>query len=210
MDTKLKNSKYHPLIKLVAVLLTIIFAFFTGINALSFIRKGIYYASTNGELKNTPIFASEIIHEVYRLTYLKEKVDSYNKDLTYEQFLKTVEAKNIVKTLNKQEERAIKLFNTIQELKKLRPNQIKTNNDTYDIDENGIVYFPETDEYISANEFYDYYNNYYYDGEYTEQPTSVVIYDYEGNEVSYPSDDEELFKIKDSIFYKFIELQGKK
>ncbi len=198
MDTKLKNSKYHPLIKLVAVLLTIIFAFFTGINALSFIRKGIYYASTNGELKNTPIFASEIIHEVYRLTYLKEKVNSYNKNLTYEQFLKTVEAKNIVKTLNKQEERAIKLFNTIQELKKLRPNQIKTNNDTYDIDENGIVYFPETDAYISANEFYDYYNEYYYDGNYTEQVTAVVIYDYEGNEVKYPSDDEELFKIKDS------------
>ena len=41
MDTKLKKSKYHPLIKLVAVLLTITFAFLTGINALNYLRKAI-------------------------------------------------------------------------------------------------------------------------------------------------------------------------
>ena len=60
MDTKLKKSKYHPLIKLVAVLLTITFAFLTGINALNFIRKGTFYASEDGEFKNTPIFTTEM------------------------------------------------------------------------------------------------------------------------------------------------------
>ena len=198
MATKSKSFKYNPLIKLVAVLLTITFAFFTGVNALAFVRKGIYYASTDGEFKNTPIFASEIIHDVYSLAFLKDKVDSYNRDLTYEQYLKTDDAKKVVSNLNKKEERAIKLFNTIQELKKLRPNTIETKHGSYDIDENGVVYFSEDDLYISANEFYDYYNSYYYDGEYTEQVTSVAIYDYEGEKVDYPPNDEELFKIKDS------------
>ncbi len=197
MDTKLKNSKYHPLIKLVAVLLTIMFAFFTGINALSFARKGIFYASTNNELKNTPIFASEIKRTVIQIDSLSNAVDFYNKDLTYDEYLKTDAAKGIIKKHEEKEERAIKLFNTIQELKKLRPDTIETNNGTYDIDDNGVVYFPEEDAYISANEFYDYYNNYYYNGEYSEQVTSVVIYDYEGEKIDYPSNDEELFKIKD-------------
>ena len=67
MDTKLKKSKYHPLIKLVAVLLTITFAFFTGINALTFLRKSVYYASDDGELKNTPIFASEIKSTIWQI-----------------------------------------------------------------------------------------------------------------------------------------------
>ncbi len=196
MDTKLKNSKYHPLIKLVAVLLTIVFAFFTGVNALNFLRKGIFYASTNNELKNTPIFASEIKRTIRQIESLQHQVDLYNKDLTYEEYLKTDAAKEIIKKFDQKEERAIKLFNTIQELKKLRPDTIETNNGTYDIDDNGVVYFPEEDSYISANEFYSHYNNYYYDGEYSEQVTSVVIYDYEGEEIDYPSNDEELFKIK--------------
>ncbi len=196
MDTKLKNSKYHPLIKLVAVLLTIIFAFFTGVSTLSYLRKAVYYASTNNQLKNTPVFASEIKRTVLQIQALKDAVDSYNRDLTYDEYLKTDAAKKIIKRFDNKEERAIKIFNTIQEFKKLRPDTIVTNNGTYAIDENGIVHFPEDDSYISVNEFYDYYNNYYYEGEYTEQVTSVVIYYEDDNEISYPTDDKTLFEIK--------------
>lgn len=196
MDTKLKKSKYHPLIKLVAVLLTIIFAFLTGISALSFVRKGIFYASTNNELKNTPIFASEIKRTIRLIESLQVNVDFYDKDLTYDKYLETDAAKEIIKKFDKKEERAVKLFNAIQELKKLRPKTIETNNGTYDVDENGVVYFPEYDSYIQAYEFYDYYNEFYYDGEYSEQVTSAVIYDY-GSTTSYSTDDEELFALKD-------------
>ena len=196
MDTKLKNSKYHPLIKLVAVLLTIIFAFFTGINALNFLRKGVFYASEYGEFKNTPIFASEIKSEIVLIESLQDEVDTYNKDLTYKEYLKTDEAKATIKKFDQKEERALKLFNTIQELKKLRPDTIETNNGTYDIDDNGIVYMPEYDEHVEVHEFYDYYNDYYYDNEYSEQVTTFA-YNYEGERIEYPADDNELFKIKE-------------
>lgn len=181
-----------------AVLLTIIFAFLTGISALNFLRKGIFYASEDGEFKNTPLFTAEIKNTLWDNMYnFKEVSDFYDVYLSYGEYLKTDAAKKIIKSFDQKEERAIKLFNTIQELKKLRPDTIETNNGTYDIDKNGIVYMPEYDEYVEAHEFYDYYNDYYYDGEYSEQATSVYVEynDYEG--VSYPTDDEELFKIKE-------------
>lgn len=198
MDTKLKNSKYHPLIKLVAVFLTIIFAFLTGVNALNFLRKGVFYASEDGEFKNTPAFTDQIKHTLWDNMYnFKDVSDFYDAYLSYGDYLKTDTAKEIINKFDQKEERAIKLFNTIQELKKLRPDTIETNNGTYDIDDNGMVYFPEEDRHIYANEFYSFYNEYYYDGEYSEQATSVVIYNYDGENISYPSDDKELFTIKD-------------
>ncbi len=197
MDTKLKNSKYHPLIKLVAVLLTIIFAFLTGVSALNFLRKGIFYASEDGEFKNTPIFTTEMRRTLWdNMCNFQEVADFYEVYISYGDYLKTDNAKKIIKDYEKKEEKAIKLFNTIQELKKLRPDTIETRNGTYDIDKNGIVYMPEYEEYVEAHEFYDYYNDYYYDGEYSEEATSVYVEnDYEG--VAYPTDDEELFKIKE-------------
>ncbi len=197
MDTKLKNSKYHPLIKLVAVLLTITFAFLTGINALNYLRKAIFYADNTAGFKSTPAFAIEIKNTMRELESFKDATEFYDKDLSYEDYLKTDKAKKIINKYSKKEERAIKLFNTIQDLKELRPDIIETNNGVYEIEENGYVYFSETDEYVNANSFYDTYNNYYYDGEYSEQATSVYVEynDYEG--VAYPTDDEELFKIKD-------------
>ena len=215
MDTKLKNSKYHPLIKLVAVLLTIIFAFFTGINALNYLRKSIFYASEDGKFKNTPIFTAEMRRTLWdNMSNFKEVADFYEVYISYGDYLKTDNAKKIIKNYKEQEERAIKLFNTIQDLKKLRPDTIETNNGTYDIDDNGIVYFPENDEYIDCHEFYEYYNNYYYDGEYSEQATSVVIHNYDIDDIDYPSDDKVLFSIKDEYTSfadwnnKYLQLRG--
>ncbi len=178
-----------------AVLLTIIFAFLTGVNALNFLRKGIFYASEDGSFKNTPAFANEILNTILTISTFKDVTDFYDENVTYEKYLQTDKAKEIMVSYDKQEERAIKLFNTIQELKKLRPKTIETNNGTYNVDENGVVYFPEEDSYIAAHEFYNHYNSYYYDGEYSEQATSVYYDD--DTEIAYPSNDEELFAIKD-------------
>lgn len=180
-----------------AVLLTIIFAFLTGVNALNFLRKGVFYASEDGELKNTPIFASEIKSTIWQIESLTDDVGFYDKDLTYKEYLKTDKAKKIIKSYNKKEDRAIKLFNTIQELKNLRPDVIETEQGAYKIKENGYVYFPENDEYVKVENFYDSYNNYYYNGEYSEEVTSVVVYNYDGERIAYPTDDKELFAIKE-------------
>ena len=179
------------------MLLTIIFAFLTGVNALNFLRKGVFYASEDGELKNTPIFASEIKSTIWQIESLTDDVGFYDKDLTYKEYLKTDKAKKIIKSYNKKEDRAINLFNTIQELKNLRPDVIETEQGAYKIKENGYVYFPENDEYVKVENFYDSYNNYYYNGEYSEEVTSVVVYNYDGERIAYPTDDKELFAIKE-------------
>ncbi len=197
MDTKLKNSKYHPLIKLVAVILTIIFAFLTGINALSYLRKAIFYADNTAGFKSTPAFANEIRNTVSSISSLKEATEIYKEDLSEKEYLKTDKAKKIIKEYNEKEERAIKLFNTIQDLKKLKPDIIETKNGVYEIEENGYVYFDELGEYVHADEFYDYYNDYYYEGEYSEQVTYVVYNDEYDNDIILPTNDEELFTLKD-------------
>ena len=197
MDTKLKNSKYHPLIKLVAVLLTIIFAFLTGVNALSYLRKAVFYADTTNDIKSTPAFANELRNTIRDISSLKEATEIYEEDLSEEEYLKTDKAKKIIKEYNEKEERAVKLFNTIQDLKKLRPDIIETKNGIYEIEENGYVYFNEIDEYVDATVFYDYYNDYYYEGEYSEQVTYVVYNDEYDDEIILPTNDEELFALKD-------------
>ncbi|MBE6800709.1 MAG: hypothetical protein E7529_05845 [Ruminococcaceae bacterium] len=197
MDTKLKNSKYHPLIKLVAVLLTIIFAFFTGVNALSYLRKAVFYADTTNDIKSTPAFANEIRNTVRDISALKEATEIYEEDLSEKEYLKTDKAKKIIEEYNQKEERAVKLFNVIQELKKLRPDIIETKNGIYEIEENGYVYFDEIEDYVDATVFYDYYNDYYYEGEYSEQVTYVVYNDEYDNDIILPTNDEELFALKD-------------
>lgn len=197
MDTKLKNSKYHPLIKLVAVLLTITFAFLTGVNALNYLRKAIFYADIGNDITSTLAFENELTNTISTISALKEATEIYEEDLTEKEYQKTDKAKNIIKEYKEKEERAIKLFNTIQELKKLRPDIIETNNGIYEIEENGYVYFDEIDDYVDATVFYDYYNDYYYEGEYSEQVTYVVYNnEYDGN-IILPTNDEELFAIKD-------------
>ena len=135
MDTKLKKSKYNPIIKLVAVLLTIIFAFFTGVNALNYLRKAVFYADNTLGFKSTPTFAYELKNAVNNIYQFKDATEIYESDLSYEDYLKTDKAKEIIKSYNEKEERAVKLFNTIQDLKKLRPKTIETNNGTYNVDE---------------------------------------------------------------------------
>ncbi len=180
-----------------AVLLTITFAFLAGVNALSYLRKAVFYADTTNDIKSTPAFANELRNTIRDISALKEATEIYEEDLSEEEYLKTDKAKKIIKEYNEKEERAVKLFNVIQELKKLRPDVIETKNGIYEIEENGYVYFDEINEYVDATVFYDYYNDYYYEGEYSEQVTYVVYNDEYDNDIILPTNDEELFTLKD-------------
>lgn len=196
MDTKSKKSKYHPLIKLVAVLLTILFAFLTGVNALNYLRKAIFYADIGNDITSTVAFKNELTGTIYDIYALKDATEIYKEDLSEKEYQKTDKAKKIIKEYKEKEEKAVKLFNTIQELKKLRPDIIETKNGIYEIEENGYVYFDELYEYVDANEFYDVYNEYYYSGEYFEQ-VPYAVYNDEYDNVILPTNDEELFALKD-------------
>ncbi len=197
MDTKLKNSKYHPLIKLVAVLLTAIFAFLTGVNALSYLRKAVIYTDIGNDITSTLAFKNELENTIRDISSLKEATEIYEENLSEKEYKKTDKAKKIIKEYKEKEERAIKLFNTIQDLKKMRPDTIETKNGVYEIEENGYVYFDEIDQYVDATVFYDYYNDYYYEGEYSEQVTYVVYNDEYNKDIILPTNDEELFALKD-------------
>ncbi len=169
MDTKLKNSepKYHSSVKFVAILLTVVFAFLTGMCGLNFLRVAVFYADEKGGVTSTPAFQEEINNTLISLSGVKYSVDFFDGNRTYEEFLKTESAKEITEEYTEREKRAVELFKEIQEFKKTRPTSIKTDSGTYDIDEYGNVYIPEEDSYVSFEDFLNSYSDesYEYSGE---------------------------------------------
>lgn len=169
MDTKLKNSepKYHSSVKFVAILLTVVFAFLTGMCGLNFLRVAVFYADEKGGVTSTPAFQEEINNTLISLSGAKYSVDFFDGNRTYEEFLKTESAKEITEEYKEREKRAVELFKEIQEFKKTRPTSIKTDSGTYDIDEYGNVYIPEEDGYVSFENFLNSYSDesYEYSGE---------------------------------------------
>ncbi len=177
MDTKLKKSKFNPFIKLTAIILTLVFAFLTGVNCLDFIRESIFYASENGDYTTTISFANNIYSTLLEIQNIKYITNVY-EDISgnYEDFKKTDTAKEIIKNYEKKEKRALKLFNTIQDLKKLKPYEETTQEQISgrlphwyaDVSEfENVYYYDENFNFhISEYELQNYLNEYYPDGEY--------------------------------------------
>lgn len=155
MDTKLKNSepKYHSSVKLVAILLTAVTAFLTGMCGLNFLRTAVFYADEKGGVTSAPAFQEEITDTLISLSDIKGYVDILEGSESYESFLKTKSAKEIIEQYDKREQRAVELFEEIQEHKKSRPTSIKTVDGTYETDEYGNVYISEEDIYLSYEDF---------------------------------------------------------
>ncbi len=201
MDTKSKNSKYNPFIKFIAIFLTVVFAFLAGINCLNLIRKSIFFANENYDFTSTPAFNEEMDTTLWRLKYLKEQVNIYKANMTFEDFQNSQAAKETIDYWKAKEERAIKLFDTIQELKKLEPDYSEEANYVlYYNPENDLYYDENTDTWITYEEFTRDYNE-----------DTVTVYDWDSVEYedengifttvysigSIPSD-EELFKLEES------------
>ena len=125
MDTKLKKSKYNPFLKATAIILTVVFAFLTGTQSLNAIRKAVFYNCTDGDFSQTEAVQSSMRNVLWDLQALKPFIKFYSEDLTFENFCETDFAKEQVAHLYQEEERAIQLFRTIQELKKLKPEQMQ-------------------------------------------------------------------------------------
>ena len=99
MDIKLKNSKFNPIIKVVVLILTLVFAFLAGTNALELARKTIYF-NNETEIQNTPVYKENIQETLrnllYRGNFINIRENYYSQNLTFEQFCETSElAKNI-------------------------------------------------------------------------------------------------------------------
>ena len=148
MDTKLKNSKFNPIIKAIILILTLVFAFLAGTNALELARKTIYF-NNETEIQNTPVYKENIQETLrnllYRGNFINIRENYYSQNLTFEQFCETSElAKNIKIQNEETQNKALDYFYQISEIKKLEPKN------------DGTFYDAEEDL------FYDQYDNSYY------------------------------------------------
>ncbi len=204
MDTKLKKSKYNPFLKLTAIFLTALFAFSAAINGLSLIRKEVFYASDRG-YSSTPSFTHSVILAIRDIASLKPYVNTYRPDMTHDDFLKTDYAKKIIAEYDEKEKRAIKIFNTIQELKKLKPDTTAADRSgrntviIYKDSADETYYDPNTDTWMTWSEVEKLYADknlevhYYDDYEYENNAYTTMV----SISVSIPPDDE-LFKLDKS------------
>lgn len=203
MDTKSKKSKYSSFAKFIAIFLTVAFAFLAGTSCLNLIRKSIFFADESKQYTSTPAFNESMSHSLSRLQALKDNINIYRPGMTFEDFKKTEYAKEEIAFWKEKEERAIKLFDTIQELKKLKPeNEEEENTEIlYYNQEDDTYYVESSDTWISSEEFRIYY----------EDEPGVVVYDWDSvdseNEngvfttvydVGIPASDEELFRLEKS------------
>ena len=72
MDTKLKNSKFNPIIKAVVLILTLVFAFLAGTNGLELARKTIYFNNAE-RLQDSPVFKENV--EIINLIFVVQLLD---------------------------------------------------------------------------------------------------------------------------------------
>lgn len=205
----MKKSKYNPFLKATAIILTVVFAFLAGCQGLNAIRKAIFFNCTDGNFYQTEAAQSSVRSVLWNLSALKPIIGVYSDDLTFEKFQETDYAKEQLNLLNQEEERAIKLFRTIQELKKLKPETMEEITvpqlQKWVIDANGNYFNTETGEICTPDEYYNYYYNsedeYFGDYSATEDMTSysVDLYPSEPYVISsIPISDEELFALKES------------
>ena len=197
----MKKSKYNSFVKFIAIFLTIAFAFLAGTSCLNLIRKSIFFADESKQYTSTPAFNESMSHSLSRLQSLKDNINIYRPEMTFENFKKTEYAKEEVAFWKEKEEKAIKLFDTIQELKKLKPDdQEKEKEILYYNQEDDTYYVESEDTWITYDEFLIYYDE-----------NDVIVYDWDSvdfedengvfttvYDVGMIPSDEELFRLEKS------------
>ncbi len=163
MDTKLKNSKIQPLIKVIVLILTLVFAFLAGTNGLELARKTIYFNNETENIRNTPIFIKNIQNELDFLSWeVGSTLENFGQNMTFDDFSKsTSNAKDLKESYESQLKDALYYYNQIQEHKKVQPIPDGTSYDS----ENDIFYIQNgeyTDEYGSLAAFQEELNRFPY------------------------------------------------
>lgn len=175
MDTKLKNSKLRPIIKVIVLILTLIFAFLAGTNALELARKTIYFNSNGERIQDTPVFKENIENELgsilYRQSIVYALMNYYGQNMTFEEFCENSKLAQNIKTENEEKlNKALDYFNQITELKKLEPQ----NDGTY-YDADAEMFFDQYDHgFYSLDDFKE--NGYFENNPYSEDEEPTTIY----------------------------------
>ena len=163
MDTKLKKSKFNPIIKAIILILTLIFAFLSGTSALNLVRKTIYFNNETENIRNTPIFIKNIQNELDFLSWeVGSTLENFGQNMTFEDFSKsTLNTKDLKESHDSQLKDALYYYNKIQEHKKVQPLPDGTSYNN----ESGCFYIDNGDyqeEYGSLESFQEELNRFPY------------------------------------------------
>lgn len=174
MDTKLKNSKFNPIIKAIILILTLIFAFLAGTNALDLARKTIYFNNAE-RIQDTPAFKENIENELMNIIYNQSVSyalsDYYGQNFTFEEFCeKSKLAQNIKEQNEAALNEALDYFSQIEEIKKLEPQ----NDGTY-YDEEDELFFDQNDNAFHSLESFKE-NIYFENNPYSAPKETTTIY----------------------------------
>ncbi len=149
MDTKLKKSKLNPIIKGAILILTLVFAFLTGTNALDLARKTIYFNDAE-RIQDTPVFKENVENKILNLAWSCSIVNEFGQNLTFEEFCNNcVTAKNIKIENENDLKNALNYYDQILQIKKLEPANDGT---SYDEDY-GMFYDKYNNEYGTLESF---------------------------------------------------------
>ena len=154
MDTKLKKSKFNPIIKAIILILTLIFAFLSGTSALNLVRKTFYFNNETENIRNTPVFIENIQNELSYLSWeTASRLEDFGQNMTFDDYSKkTKYARDLNAHFKEELETALYYYNKIQEHKKNKPLPDGT---SYDSD-TGCFYIENndyTEEYGSLEVF---------------------------------------------------------
>ena len=124
MDTKLKNSKFNPIIKAIILILTLVFAFLSGTSSLQLIRKTIYFNNETKDFRNTPAFLVNVENDLETISYYSYNLNNYGQNMTFDEYSQnSPHAKNLRTEYEANLEKALFYFREIQEIKKNEPLQ---------------------------------------------------------------------------------------
>ena len=175
MDTKLKNSKFRPIAKVIILILTLIFAFLAGTNALNLARKTIYFNNAD-KIQDTPVFKENVENELgsilYRQSVVYVLMNYYGQNMSFEEFCEKSGFAQDIKRINQENlKKALDYFDQITEIKKLEPK----NDGTY-YDNDAEMFFDQNDHgFYSLEEFKQ--NIYFENNPYSEtKETTTVSY----------------------------------
>ncbi len=154
MDTKLKKSKFNPIIKGIILILTLVFAFLSGTSALNLVRKTFYFNNETENIRNTPIFIENIQNELSYLSWeAASRLEDFGQNMTFDDYSKkTKYARDLNAQFEEELEDALYYYNKIQEHKKNKPLPDGTSYDS----ETGCFYIENndyTEEYGSLEVF---------------------------------------------------------
>lgn len=182
MDTKLKKTKLNPFIKAIVLILTLIFAFLAGTNALNLARKTIYFNNAE-KIQDTPAYKENIENEIgyifYRESIVYALSNYYAQNMSFEEFCEKSDFAQDIKAANEENlKKALDYFDQITEIKKLEPK----NDGTY-YDKDAEMFFDQYDHgFYSLEEFKEniYFENNPYSEDnvtkpYTQQSETTLV-----------------------------------